>query len=89
VPFFAYSPLRASTAVPAAHLAGIADTRGVSVQRLQLRALLASSPVLSVVSGATRPETVLDSLAAESEPWDEDLEAAYAADLALATKPPA
>lgn len=89
VPFFAYSPLRTSATIPAAHLAAIATARGVSVQRLQLRALLASSPVLSVVSGATRPETVLDSLAAESEPWDEDLEAACAADLALATKPTA
>ena len=79
VPFFAYSPLRHSAAAP--HLAAIAETRGVSLQRLQLRALLASSPVLSVVSGATRPETVLDSLAAESEPWTEDLDAAYAADL--------
>lgn len=87
VPFFAYSPLRHSAAAP--HLAAIAVERGVSVQRLQLRALLASSPVVSVVSGATRPETVLDSLAAESEPWDDDLEAAYAADLALAAGPPA
>ncbi len=81
VPFFAYSPLRSSAAAP--HLTAVANARGVSVQRLQLRALLASSPVLSVVSGATRPETVLDSLAAESEPWDEDLAVAYAADLAL------
>ncbi len=80
VPFFAYSPLRHSAAAP--HLAALADARGVSVQRLQLRALLASSPVVSVVSGATRPETVLDSFAAESEPWDAELEAAYAADLA-------
>jgi pyridoxine 4-dehydrogenase len=52
------------------------------LQRLQLRALLESSPVLSVVSGATRPETVLDSLAAESEPGDEELQTAYEADLA-------
>ncbi len=87
VPFFAYSPLRSSAAAP--HLTAVANARGVSLQRLQLRALLTSSPVLSVVSGATRPETVLDSLAAESEPWDEDLEAAYAADLALAANPPA
>ena len=79
VPFFAYSPLRSSAAAP--QLTKLADARGVSLQRLQLRALLASSPVLSVISGATRPETVLDSLAAESESWDEDLEAAYAADL--------
>jgi pyridoxine 4-dehydrogenase len=81
VPFFAYSPLRSSAAAP--HLTTQADKRGVSLQRLQLRALLQSSPVLSVVSGATRPETVLDSLAAESEPWDEDLATAYAADLAV------
>lgn len=80
VPFFAYSPLRQSAAAP--HLAAMAAERGVSLQRLQLRALLDSSPVLSVVSGATRPETVLDSLAAESEPWDEALQAAYTADLA-------
>jgi aryl-alcohol dehydrogenase-like predicted oxidoreductase len=81
VPFFAYSPLRHPAAAP--HLTALADARGVSVQRLRLRALLASSPVMSVVSGATRRETVLDSLAAESEPWDADLEAAYTADLAL------
>jgi pyridoxine 4-dehydrogenase len=62
----------------------MADARGISLQRLQLRAILGSSPVLSVVSGATRPETVLDSLAAESEPWDDELKVAYAADLALA-----
>ena len=86
VPFFAYSPLRSSAAVPSPQLTAIADARGVSLQRLHLRALLASSPVLSVISGATRPETVLDSFAAESEPWDEALEAAYAADLAVAAR---
>jgi pyridoxine 4-dehydrogenase len=82
VPFFAYSPLSASAAVAAPQLSSIAATRGVSLQRLQLRALLASSPVLSVVSGATRPHTVLDSMAARSDPWDTDLSAAYAVDLA-------
>jgi pyridoxine 4-dehydrogenase len=85
VPFFAYSPVRSAAAAP--RLADMANARDVSLQRLQLRALLASSPVLSVVSGATRPESVLDSLAAESEPWDEDLEAAYAADRAVANAP--
>lgn len=84
VPFFAYSPLRPSSAASAPHLTAMADARGVSPQRLQLRALLSSSPVLSVVSGATRPQTVLDSCAAESEPWDEELQSAYAADLTLA-----
>ncbi|MEV5966970.1 aldo/keto reductase [Kribbella sp. NPDC051952] len=80
VAFFAYSPLRSSVAAP--RLEALAATRGVSLQRLQLRALLESSPALSVVSGATRPETVLDSLAAESEPWDEELQTAYEVDLA-------
>jgi aryl-alcohol dehydrogenase-like predicted oxidoreductase len=80
VPFFAYSPLRHSAVAP--QLTALAAARGVSVQRLQLRALLESSPVLSVVSGATRPTTVLDSFAAESDPWDDELESAYAADLA-------
>ncbi|GAB3826045.1 aldo/keto reductase [Kribbella italica] len=80
VPFFAYSPLRSPA--PAPHLTAQAEQRGLSLQRLQLKALLQSSPVLSVVSGATRPRTVLDSLAAESDPWDEDLAFAYAADLA-------
>jgi aryl-alcohol dehydrogenase-like predicted oxidoreductase len=85
VPFFAYSPLRPAASAP--QLTALADARGVSLQRLQLRALLASSPVLSVVSGATRPQTVLDSLAAESERWDEALETAYAEDLALIAPP--
>ncbi|MEV0787874.1 aldo/keto reductase [Kribbella sp. NPDC050459] len=80
VPFFAYSPLRNSAAAP--HLTALSEARGVSLQRLLLRALLASSPVLSVVSGATRPPTILDSVAAESEPWDDELEAAYKADVA-------
>lgn len=80
VPFFAYSPLRSS--VPAPRLSALAADREVSLQRLQLRALLASSPILSVVSGATRPETVIDSTAAESEPWDDKLQTAYDADAA-------
>ncbi len=79
VPFFAYSPLRSPALAP--RLTAQADERGVSLQRLQLKALLQSSPVLSVVSGATRPATVLDSLAAEHEPWDDELAGAYAADL--------
>ncbi|GAB2603343.1 aldo/keto reductase [Kribbella endophytica] len=81
IPFFAYSPLRSAASAP--HLTAQATERGISLQRLQLKALLQSSPILSVVSGATRPATVLDSLAAETDPWDEDLAAAYAADLAL------
>ncbi|TKK82721.1 aldo/keto reductase [Kribbella jiaozuonensis] len=79
VPFFAYSPLR--SAIPAPHLAAIAANRGVSLQRLQLSALLHSSPVVSVISGATRPQTALDSIAAEREPWSAELQTAYEADL--------
>jgi aryl-alcohol dehydrogenase-like predicted oxidoreductase len=84
VAFFAYSPLRSEA--PAPRLAALADARGISPQRLLLRALLESSPVLSVVSGATRPQTVLDSLAAEHEPWDDELQAAYAQDLTEVTR---
>jgi pyridoxine 4-dehydrogenase len=79
VPFFAYSPLRSST--PAPRLAAIAAGRGVSLQRLQLAGLLHSSPVVSVISGATRPQTALDSIAAEQEPWNAELQTAYEADL--------
>lgn len=78
VPFFAYSPLRSASGP---NLAAEAKERGLSVQRLQLGALLASSPVLSVISGATRRETVLDSLAAETDPWDDALQTAYRSDL--------
>jgi aryl-alcohol dehydrogenase-like predicted oxidoreductase len=80
VPFFAYSPLRSS--IPAPRLAAVAAARGVSLQRLQLAALLHSSPVVSVISGATRPQTTLDSVAAEREPWDAELQTAYEQDLA-------
>jgi hypothetical protein len=39
---------------------------------------------MSVITGATRIPTVLDSVAAETTDWDDELETAYRADLALA-----
>jgi aryl-alcohol dehydrogenase-like predicted oxidoreductase len=88
VPFFAYSPMPRGAATP--NLSAIAAEREVSVQRLLLRALLASSPVLTVITGATRIPSVLDSVAAQTMAWDDELEAAYRADLALdATDAPA
>jgi pyridoxine 4-dehydrogenase len=83
VAFFAYSPLRIPPLTQTPSLAAAALGRGVSLQRLLLRGLLASSPVMSVITGATRIPTVLDSVAAETTEWDDELEAAYRADLAL------
>ena len=57
VAFFAYSPLRIPPLTPTPSLAAAALARGVSLQRLLLRGLLASSPVMSVISGATRIPT--------------------------------
>ncbi len=84
VPYFGYSPLRDVPATP--NLSAAAAERGVSLQRLLLRAVLAASPVMTVVTGAKRIPTVLDSVAAQSEPWDDTLEAAYREDLALETQ---
>lgn len=86
IPFFAYSPLRAPLGLSAAlpHLAAEGAARGVSVARLALRALLESSPVMSVVSGASRLSTVHDSAAAAEEPWDDGLREAYRLDVAAA-----
>lgn len=84
VAFFAYSPLRIPPLTQTPALAAAALARGISLQRLLLRGLLASSPIMSVITGATRIPTVLDSVAAETTEWDDELEAAYRADLALA-----
>jgi pyridoxine 4-dehydrogenase len=84
-PFFAYAPLRGvalgdhvAARFPAT--AALAARRGVSVQRLLLRGLLASSPMLSVVVGAGREATAVDSAEAMAEPWDDEAQAAYEAD---------
>lgn len=86
IPFFAYSPLRGEATGPRVaerfpRTAAHAQQRGVSVQRLLLRGMLASSPVLSVVVGATRALTALDSAAVMSQPWDARLDAAFLDDL--------
>jgi pyridoxine 4-dehydrogenase len=85
IPFFAYSPLRGVASGPVAarafpRTAALATERGVSVQRLLLRGLLASSPVISVITGASRVPTAIDAAAAAIEPWDDDLAAAFSAD---------
>jgi pyridoxine 4-dehydrogenase len=85
IPFFAYAPLRGvatgdDVAARFPALAALAAERGVSVQRLLLRGLLASSPVLSVVVGAGREQTAVDSAAAMAEPWDDEAQSAYDAD---------
>jgi pyridoxine 4-dehydrogenase len=85
IPFFAYAPLRSvalgeGTAARFPATAALAAERGVSVQRLLLRGLLASSPVLSVVVGAGREATAVDSAAAMTDPWDDEAQAAYDAD---------
>ena len=85
VPFFAYSPLRhggtgldAERNFPRMH--ALASLRGVSIQRLLLRGLLASSPVMSVVVGASRSATAVDAAAVPSEPWDAEASAAFCED---------
>ena len=87
IPFFAYSPLggighgaELGRLLPS--LAALADARGVSVQRMAIASLLASSPVLSVVVGAGRPATAMDAAMATSEPWGDRERAALALDRA-------
>ena len=86
IAFFAYSPLggpgsAASVAHVLPRVARIALRRGVSVQRLALRAILALSPQASVVVGVGRPATARDSALAAAELWDDECEVALADDL--------
>lgn len=88
ITFFGYSPLRGGGTGDAAvanfpRLHDIAASRGVSLQRLLLRGLLASSPVLSVVVGAGRVATAVDAAAAVDEPWDAGADAAFLQDRSL------
>ena len=84
IPYFGYSPLRTG-GVPLAELfprlGALAAERGTPLPRLVLRGLLAESPVMSLVSGATRVESVRDSAAAEHEPWDVTADEAYRTDM--------
>ncbi|MFM9698980.1 hypothetical protein ACKI2D_36990, partial [Streptomyces europaeiscabiei] len=66
---------------PPRESARLAADRGIPPARLLLRALLESSPVMSVVSGASRAESAMDSAAALTEVWDEELEAAWQKDI--------
>ncbi len=85
IAFFAYSPLRGSLSRSRSverfpRTSAAAAQRGVSLARILLRALLASSPVLSVVSGAQRATTAIDSCSAAVEPWDDELAQAFSDD---------
>lgn len=69
IPFLAWSPLGgmddAATAPGAvAAIAGIAEERGVSPQRVTLAWLLSQSDAIVPIPGASRPETIRDSVAA-------------------------
>ncbi|WP_375397942.1 aldo/keto reductase [uncultured Sphingomonas sp.] len=65
IAFLAWSPLGGAGHVASLPvLDGIATARGVSVQQVALAWLLARSPVMIPIVGATRPETARDSLAA-------------------------
>ncbi|WP_371661850.1 aldo/keto reductase [Streptomyces sp. NBC_00280] len=90
IPFFAYSPLRRDDGRPYAdgfpRLSALAADRGIPPARLLLRALLESSPVLSVVSGASRAESAMDSAAALTEVWDEELKSAWQKDVLTARR---
>lgn len=82
---FGYSPLRAAAGAPGLaaalpRLAALAADRGVPLERLALRGLLSSSPVVSLIVGAGRVATAREGAAAEVESWDDELTAAYAAD---------
>jgi pyridoxine 4-dehydrogenase len=85
IAFFAYSPLRGALSRSRGvdrfpRTSAAAARRGVSLARILLRALLASSPVLSVVSGAQRVTTAIDSCSAAVEPWDDELAQAFSDD---------
>jgi aryl-alcohol dehydrogenase-like predicted oxidoreductase len=85
IPFFAYYPLRRDDGRPYSEgfprMGALAADRVISLARLLLRALLESSPVMSVVSGASRAESAMDSAAALTEVWDEELESAWQEDV--------
>jgi pyridoxine 4-dehydrogenase len=85
IPFFAYSPVRptrdSTISGDFPELSALCDARGVSVYTVLLAILLGSSPVMSVVTGASRPSSIDDSLAAAGLAVDDELTQAYDADL--------
>lgn len=75
VVFLAYSPLGGGGSAPPAAAVDVARRRGVSPAQVQLAWLLAASPGVVPIVGATRSATVHDSLrAAEMELSPADLE---------------
>lgn len=81
VGYFAYSPLggpgQAKTwGVRQPALAALAERRGISLQRLMLSGLLASSSVISVVVGAGTPRSARDVASASPDLWDEECDRA-------------
>lgn len=88
IPYFGYSPLRlpggAALATALPRLTALATARGIGTGALVIAGLLASSSSVSVVSGATRIETLADAIAAAGVTWDAELRAALDADLAEA-----
>lgn len=87
IPFFAYSPLRpihgANSGWTYPALSGIANRDGVAVQSLLLRGILAQSPVMSIVSGASRTSTVIASARVPRIAWTDELQQAYLHDLKI------
>lgn len=86
VPFFAYSPVRPRPGSTIERdfplLSAIATARSIGIHTLLLRLLLDSSPVMSVVSGATRPQSVAATAAALTTAVDAEIEAAFRSDRA-------
>jgi pyridoxine 4-dehydrogenase len=86
IPFFAYSPVRptrdSTIAADFPALSALCDQRGVSVYTVLLATLLTSSPVMSVVSGATRRSSIDATVAAIGFELDDALRSAYRSDLA-------
>lgn len=83
--FFAYSPFGGPNAAAQLrrrwpHLTHVADEMGVSLHRLVLSGILAVSNSVSVIAGAGRPQTAMDSAGASAGGWTAAASAARDAD---------
>jgi aryl-alcohol dehydrogenase-like predicted oxidoreductase len=92
---FGYAPLRfappdkvADLRQALSQLAREADARQVPLPRLALRGLLASSPAISLVLGASRVQTVREIALVTTEAWDDVLAVAFARDRMRDSQPP-
>jgi len=85
IPFFAYSPVRPvqGSALDADFptVTALCTQRGIGIHTALLAILLSSSPMMSVVSGASRRESIHGTIAAGSLVVDDDLRTAYLEDL--------